>query len=94
MSVFFFYLGIVILIIGWILFLIEAFKKSIFWGLGSFLLTPVYITFLIKNWRATKFTFYLQIIGLVIILIYIFKTGNDRVFNPLVTVAMIIDHYT
>ena len=67
MSVFFLYLGIVILIIGWILFLIEAFKQSILWGLGCFLFAPLCIIFLIFYWQEAKSSFFIQIIGIALV---------------------------
>lgn len=93
MSVFIFYLGIIIFLIGLILFFKEAFKKNILWGLGSFFFTPVYIVFLIKNWTLTKVAFFMQIIGVLIILIHAYFYGIERTFDPLITLAMIIGHY-
>ena len=93
MSTFFFYIGIIILLIGWIIVLVQAFKKSILWGFGSFFFTPVYIIFLIKNWTSSKFAFFLQFTGMAIILVFILLNENERVFEPLLTLALIIGHH-
>ena len=63
------YLGLAVFIIGGIGFLIAAFKNSILWGLGCLLLYPVSIIFLILNWSEAKNPFFLQLLGIGIMLI-------------------------
>ncbi|TXJ02758.1 MAG: hypothetical protein E6Q26_04910 [Acinetobacter sp.] len=60
---FLFYIGLAIFIIGGIGFLIAAFKNSILWGLGCLLLYPVSIIFLILHWNEAKNPFFLQLVG-------------------------------
>ena len=40
--------------IGWILLLIAGFKRSVWWGLGIFLVWPVCIVFAIKYWEEAR----------------------------------------
>jgi uncharacterized membrane protein len=63
------YIGIFIVIIGGIGFLIAAFKTSIIWGLACILVSPVSIIYLILHWSEAKNPFFLQLAGLVIILL-------------------------
>ncbi|NHB56547.1 hypothetical protein G8E00_02665 [Acinetobacter shaoyimingii] len=62
------YLGLIIFIIGGIGFLIAAFKNSILWGFGCIFLAPVSLVFLVMYWQDTKNPFFLQLIGLAIII--------------------------
>jgi len=59
----FFWAGLVILLLGWLSFLIAAFRISIWWGLGCLLLPFVSLFFLILHWRKAKIPFLLQLIG-------------------------------
>ena len=63
------YIGIFIVIIGGIGLLIAAFKTSIIWGLACLLVSPVSIIYLILHWSEAKNPFFLQLAGLVIILL-------------------------
>ena len=62
----FFYIGIVVCIIGGIGLLIAAFKKSILWGIGCLLFAPVSLIFLIAHWSEAKNPFFLQLLGVVL----------------------------
>lgn len=63
-----FYLGLVIIFIGAIGFLIVAFKQSILWGLGCLLLAPVSLIFLVLYWKDAKNSFFLQLLGVAIMI--------------------------
>ncbi len=63
------YIGIFILIIGGIGFLIAAFRTSILWGLACLLISPVSIIYLILHWSEAKNPFFLQLVGLAIIIV-------------------------
>lgn len=63
------YLGLIIFIIGGIGFLITAFKQSILWGLGCLIISPLSLVFLVIYWSDVKNPFFLQLIGLGIILL-------------------------
>jgi hypothetical protein len=61
--------GGVLLLIGCIMFIINAFKVSVVWGLGVILLAPIGLVFLFKNWRENKTSFLLQLVGLVLVVV-------------------------
>lgn len=63
------FVGIIIFIIGGIGFLIAAFKQSILWGLGCILLAPISLVFLFLHWPEAKNPFFLQLVGLGILLL-------------------------
>jgi hypothetical protein len=55
--------GAVLLLIGSIMFVVNAFKVSVAWGLGVLFLAPVGLVFLVKNWRESKKSFVLSLVG-------------------------------
>ena len=64
-----FYIGIGIFIIGGIGTLIAAFKESLLWGLGCLLFTPISLVFLVLHWQKAKNPFFLQLVGLAVVLL-------------------------
>ena len=62
------FFGLGIFIIGGILFLIEAFKTSLLWGLGCVFLTPVTIFYLAFHWGNAKKPFVIQLVGLFVLI--------------------------
>mgnify|MGYP001332559126 FL=1 len=65
----FVYFGLVVFIIGGLGTLIAAFKTSILWGLGCLFIAPVSLLFLIMNWGVAKNPFFLQLVGVGIMLL-------------------------
>jgi hypothetical protein len=63
------YLGLLIFIIGGIGTLIVAFKTSVWWGLACLFIAPVSLLFLIMNWGVAKNPFFLQLVGVGIMLL-------------------------
>ena len=63
------YLGVIVFIIGGIGTLIAAFKTSILWGLGTLLIAPVSLIFLVLHWDVAKNPFFLQLIGIAIVFV-------------------------
>ena len=61
------FLGLGIFIIGGILFLVEAFKTSVLWGLGCIFITPVTLFYLAFHWATAKRPFAIQMIGALIV---------------------------
>ena len=57
------FVGIIIMIIGGIMFLIEAFKENILWGLGCLLFNPVSLVFLILHWDVAHKPFFIELAG-------------------------------
>ncbi|MFT6986803.1 MAG: hypothetical protein ACJAT7_002647 [Psychromonas sp.] len=62
-------IGVLILVIGGILFLIAAFKESIIWGIACLLITPVVLAFTVMHWDVAKKPFFIQLAGLGVMLI-------------------------
>ena len=63
--------GGLIYCIGGILFLIAAFRQSIWWGLACLFLPIVQIFFLIVHWPEAKRPFFMQLTALVVVVIVI-----------------------
>jgi len=62
-------LGFLIAVVGGIGTLIAAFKTSVWWGVGCLLIAPVSLFFLIMNWNVAKNPFFLQLVGVGIMLL-------------------------
>ena len=60
--------GGILLLIGSIMFIVNAFKVSVAWGLGVLFLAPVGLVFLVKNWQESKKSFLLSIVGTVLVI--------------------------
>ena len=64
-----FFIGFLVFFIGGIGTLIAAFRTSIWWGLGCLFIAPVSLLFLITNWGNAKNPFFLQLVGVGIMLL-------------------------
>jgi len=62
-------LGIVIIVIGGLGFLIAAFRESILWGLACLFIPIVQLFFLIVHWPEAKRPFFLQLLGLAVLIV-------------------------
>jgi len=61
--------GGVLMLIGIVLFVVNAFKVSPAWGLGVLLMTiPVGFVFVVKNWKDSKVSVFLQLGGLALLI--------------------------
>lgn len=60
-------IGVGIFIIGGIAFLIAAFRTSFLWGVGCLFLSPISVLYLIFHWRDAKLPFFIQVVGIVMI---------------------------
>ncbi|MDW5376004.1 hypothetical protein R6258_03625 [Halomonas sp. HP20-15] len=67
-----FSVGVIIVIFSGVWLLVEAFKVSVAWGVGCFLISPISILFLIKHWDVGKNPFLMNIAGLVLVFISIY----------------------
>ncbi|MGH9751074.1 MAG: hypothetical protein ACRD6R_14295 [Candidatus Polarisedimenticolia bacterium] len=57
--------GYVAALIGGIWMVVNAFKTSVGWGLGTlFLWLPFGLIYLVKHWQANKKPFFIQLAGL------------------------------
>jgi hypothetical protein len=61
--------GCLLMLLGWIAFIVVAFRESILWGLGVLFLPFVSLIFLVLNWSRAKDSFFLQLWGLAILLV-------------------------
>ncbi len=59
-------LGVILMIIGGVWLLVEAFKESILWGLGSIFIPFVGLVFAIMHWSECKVPFLIHVAGLVL----------------------------
>jgi hypothetical protein len=63
------FLGIIIAAFGGLMFLVAAFRESIWWGLACLFLPFVSFFFLVVHWSVAKRPFFLQLFGLVVIIV-------------------------
>lgn len=61
--------GGVVLLVGCVMFIINAFKVSLLWGLGVLFLAPIGLVFLVKNWRENKKSFFIQLAGAALLVV-------------------------
>ncbi|CCN68259.1 hypothetical protein [Vibrio nigripulchritudo] len=66
--------GLVLFLLGSVLILTEAFRKSKLWGLGCLFLGPLMgLVFTFLNWNKAKIPTAMWITGLVLVLLVFFK---------------------
>jgi hypothetical protein len=61
--------GIALVLLGYLGFLVAAFRTSVMWGLAVLLLPIVPIVFLIAYWERAKNSFFLQLWGIAFVVI-------------------------
>ncbi|MFW5879178.1 MAG: hypothetical protein ACOCVR_05085 [Myxococcota bacterium] len=62
-------LGFVISTIGFIWYLVVAFKEHVLWGLGSIFFWPVIFAFVVNYWEDSKKPFLLHVGGLLLMIL-------------------------
>ena len=82
-------MGIVLLILGFILaavggiwLLVEQFKESVLWGLGSLFVPFVALVFVIMHWSVSKKPFFIQLAGIGLIILGVLLSGDIRTTQP------------
>lgn len=60
-------IGALIALVGWVMILIEAFKESVLWGLGSLFIGIVGLIFVIMHFEQTKKGLFIYLGGAVLI---------------------------
>jgi hypothetical protein len=73
------YLGVLIFVIGGIGFLVATFKQSILWGICCILVSPVSLLFLLLHWSEAKNPFFLQLVGLAIVMFASYMGAEVRI---------------
>jgi hypothetical protein len=61
--------GLILLLVGGLMFLLSAFSESILWGLGVLFVPFVSLAFLILHWGRAKDSFFLQLWGLALVML-------------------------
>lgn len=77
------FIGLVIAFIGGIWFLIVAFNESILWGIGCLLVPFVSIVFLIMNFDESKKPFFINLGGIILVVIGMFLSGEGLSSMPM-----------
>ena len=67
-----YFLGVIISLVGGIWILINAFKTSILWGLGSLFIPFVSLIFAIMHWEQNKKPFLICVAGFVVLVLSVF----------------------
>jgi hypothetical protein len=73
-------IGLIIAFFGLILWIIEAFKENILWGVSGFVFSPVLFLFLIFHWDKARKPFFINIGGVVIALLGVYIGGGSVAF--------------
>jgi hypothetical protein len=63
------WLGLGLMLIGALLFILEAFREGILWGLAVIFLPVVPLIFLIVHWGRAKGPFFIQLWGVAFVLL-------------------------
>jgi len=61
--------GGALMLVGVVMFIVNAFKVSVMWGLGVLFIAPVGLFFLVKNWQENKRSFFIQLAGLALVIV-------------------------
>ncbi|HJT16433.1 MAG TPA: hypothetical protein VJ853_03550 [Thermoanaerobaculia bacterium] len=69
-------MGLIIAIVGGIMVLIAAFRESFWWGIGSFLLWPVQLFFVVTHWAESKRGFLTSLCGAAILIVGVVLTPH------------------
>ena len=62
-------LGFIVMAVGGIWILIEAFKENVLWGIGCILFNPVSLIFVIMHWDVAKKPFFINLAGIAIMIL-------------------------
>ena len=69
--------GMLLVLVGTIMFLIVAFTKNIFVGFAVIFIPFVPVLFLITNWQRTKGSFFVQLYGVGLVLLGAVLADNN-----------------
>lgn len=61
--------GCAISLVGLVMFLIVAFRASVWWGLGCLFCGPASLVFLILYWHTAWKPFFIQLVGIGLIMV-------------------------
>lgn len=60
-----FWLGVALSFIGWLWLVVNAFRESALWGIGSLIISPIALIFGLLNFGENKIPLLLSLVGLV-----------------------------
>ncbi|HXC99995.1 MAG TPA: hypothetical protein VN048_11690 [Verrucomicrobiae bacterium] len=69
-------IGWLVGLVGGIMLLVAAFKVNIWWGLGCIFLPFVALVFLFMHWPVAKNPFFIELAGIVLVIIGIMLGGS------------------
>ena len=69
-----YWLGVVLSVVGWLWLVVNAFRTSTMWGIGSLLISPISLIFGLLNFAENKIPLLLSVVGIVL---YFMGIGND-----------------
>jgi len=58
------YGGILVSLVGYVMFLVAAFGEGILWGILCFFFWPVQLLFLVTHWYNARKAFLVQVVGI------------------------------
>ncbi|GAB3104149.1 hypothetical protein [Lysobacter terrae] len=61
-----FWLGVALGFIGWLWLVVNAFRSSALWGIGSLVISPIALIFGLLNFAENKIPLLLSVLGLVL----------------------------
>ncbi len=69
--------GLGLILIGFVFFLIAAFRESVLWGLAVLIFPVTQIFFLIVHWERAKHPFFIMLYGIGAVLLAAFLGSNN-----------------
>ena len=61
-----FWLGVALSVIGWLWLVVNAFRESALWGIGSLIISPIALIFGLLNFSENKIPLLLSVLGIVL----------------------------
>jgi hypothetical protein len=77
-----FWLGVALSFVGWLWLVVNAFRQSAMWGIGSLLISPIALIFGLLNFAENKIPLLLCVVGIVL---YFMCVGDAAVVDPAMT---------
>ena len=69
-------LGVAAIFVGWIWFLVVAFKQEVPWGVACLIIPCVCVVFLVKYWEKTSRPFAVYVAGWLIVIFGAYLKGE------------------
>lgn len=61
-----FWLGVALSLVGWLWLVVNAFRESALWGIGSLVISPIALIFGLLNFGENKIPLLLSVLGIVL----------------------------